>query len=74
MKKTLLISKPTLIYPDNFIWNFHKYILICFSRIQQWRQNAKTRKQLENLPLYLLRDIGLTEQQCRCELQKKFWE
>jgi len=74
IRKSLLVSKPTDIYFDNSKWNLSRYAQNCQSLIQKWRQNAKTRKQLANMPLYLLRDIGLTEPQVRSEVQKKFWQ
>lgn len=74
MRKTLLVSRPTEIYFDSSQWNISRYVRTCLSRVQQWHQNAKTRKQLADMPSCRLRDIGLTESQARCEMQKKFWQ
>ncbi|WP_432454708.1 MULTISPECIES: DUF1127 domain-containing protein [unclassified Agarivorans] len=39
-----------------------------------WIQRQKTRRQLAQLPAYLLRDIGLTEADRYQESRKNFWE
>lgn len=38
-----------------------------------WSQRRRTRMQLDKLPPYLLRDIGLTEDDARIEKIKPFW-
>ncbi len=43
-------------------------------RLQIFRRNARTRKHLANLPPYLRRDIGLTDEQVGHEINKKFWQ
>ena len=42
-------------------------------RVNTWRKNARARKELEGMPDYLLRDIGLSESQRDMELSKPFW-
>ncbi len=39
-----------------------------------WINRQKTRRQLAQLPAYLLRDIGLTEADRYQESRKHFWE
>ena len=55
-------------------WNLRQHALSWLRQIQKYRRNAKTRKQLADLPLHLRRDIGLTDEQIRHEVDKKFWE
>ncbi|MDW6001685.1 DUF1127 domain-containing protein [Vibrio mangrovi] len=45
-----------------------------YSLIKQWRQNAKTRRQLSELPEHLLEDIGVTPEEAHKESQKYFWD
>ncbi|QFT10660.1 DUF1127 domain-containing protein [Vibrio sp. THAF190c] len=45
-----------------------------YFKVQQFRQNAKTRKHLAALPDHLLNDIGLTHTQAQQEARKVFWE
>ena len=45
-----------------------------YFKVQQFRQNRKTRKHLADLPEHLLRDIGLTQTQAQQEARKAFWE
>jgi uncharacterized protein YjiS (DUF1127 family) len=45
-----------------------------YFKVQQFRQNAKTRKHLADLPDHLLNDIGLTHKQAQQEVRKAFWE
>lgn len=73
-KKSHLINGSTELYLDSRTWNIRQNVLTWLSWLQKWRQKVKTRKQLANLPAYLLRDIGLTDQQIRDESRKKFWQ
>jgi uncharacterized protein YjiS (DUF1127 family) len=41
--------------------------------INQWQHNRRTRRQLAELPDYLLKDIGLSRCSVENELQKPFW-
>ncbi len=45
-----------------------------YSKLGLYCQNRRTRKQLSELPDYLLRDIGITSEQVDKELKKSFWE
>jgi uncharacterized protein YjiS (DUF1127 family) len=45
-----------------------------YSLIRRWRQNARTRHQLSELPDYLLDDIGVVRQQAQKEARKYFWK
>lgn len=45
-----------------------------YFKVLQFRQNAKTRKHLADLPDHLLNDIGLTHTQAQQEARKAFWE
>ena len=45
-----------------------------YLKVQRFRQNAKTRKHLADLPDHLLNDIGLTHTQAQQEARKAFWE
>lgn len=74
MRKSLLVSKPAAIYFDSSKWNVRQFARTCLSLIHKWHQNAKTRKQLANMPSYLLHDIGLTKSEVYHEIQKKFWQ
>lgn len=47
---------------------------ISLSRLKQYRQNAKQRKQLAQLPDYLLKDIGVTRAEALEEAEKPFWK
>jgi uncharacterized protein YjiS (DUF1127 family) len=55
-------------------WIFHRYTLFWLSRIKKWHQNAKTRRELADLPSHRYWDIGLTQQQVQDEIKKKFWQ
>lgn len=74
MKNFLLISRSTEIHPESGRLDLRHFVLTWWLRIQQWRHNARSRRQLANLPDWLRRDIGLTEQQIRQEIRKKFWQ
>lgn len=39
-----------------------------------WRQRTRTRRQLSELPVYLLKDIGLNESDRYQEISKPFWQ
>ncbi|MFM2608877.1 DUF1127 domain-containing protein [Vibrio chagasii] len=45
-----------------------------YFKVQKFRQNAKTRQHLADLPEHLLNDIGLTQAQAQKEMRKAFWE
>ncbi|MEZ8058686.1 DUF1127 domain-containing protein [Vibrio splendidus] len=45
-----------------------------YSNFERYLQNRRTRKQLSELPEYLLIDIGITQDQVDQELKKSFWE
>ena len=45
-----------------------------YSKLRLYIRNRRTRKQLSELPDYLLRDIGVTSEQVEKELKKSFWE
>ncbi|KAB0290480.1 DUF1127 domain-containing protein [Vibrio fortis] len=45
-----------------------------YFKVQQFRQNSKTRKHLADLPDHLLNDIGLTHTEAQQEARKAFWE
>ncbi|MCZ4308890.1 DUF1127 domain-containing protein [Vibrio atlanticus] len=45
-----------------------------YSNFERYLQNSRTRKQLSELPEYLLRDVGITQEQVDKELKKSFWE
>lgn len=42
--------------------------------VNDWYERRRTRQQLAQMPAYLLRDIGLTEQDRQKELNKRFWQ
>ncbi|MFM2480967.1 DUF1127 domain-containing protein [Celerinatantimonas sp. YJH-8] len=42
--------------------------------LNSWHERHRTRQQLASMPDYLLRDIGLTEQDRQQELNKPFWQ
>jgi uncharacterized protein YjiS (DUF1127 family) len=74
MRRSLQAGKPIGTCFDSSTWNISQTVQTALSLIRKWRQNAKTRKQLDGMPAYMLRDIGLTESQVRAEMQKKFWQ
>ena len=74
IKKSMLLRVSTEMRSEGRRWEVRKFVLTWRSRIQKWRHNAQTRKQLANLPAWLYPDIGLSEQQIRHEIQKKFWQ
>ncbi|MFA0694570.1 DUF1127 domain-containing protein [Vibrio sp. 10N.222.49.C9] len=45
-----------------------------YSKLRLYLQNHRTRKQLSELPGYLLKDVGITYEQLERELKKSFWE
>ena len=45
-----------------------------YSNFERYLQNRRTRKQLSELPEYLLIDVGITQDQVDQELKKSFWE
>ncbi|RQW64443.1 DUF1127 domain-containing protein [Vibrio viridaestus] len=51
--------------------NRHKKFL---STLIKWYRNAKTRHHLEDLPDYLLDDIGVSRQDAKQEINKPFWK
>ncbi|MDN3610865.1 DUF1127 domain-containing protein [Vibrio ostreicida] len=44
------------------------------SKLVQWRHNYRSRRQLKDLPLHILRDIGLDAEQARDESGRPFWD
>ena len=42
--------------------------------LSTWRERAIQRKQLKQLPVHLLKDIGLTPMQAEQEAAKPFWQ
>ena len=42
--------------------------------LQVWHQRRVTRRQLSQLPDYLLRDIGITRADAEQEVNKTFWQ
>lgn len=44
-----------------------------YSVIVCWHRNKVTRRQLKQMPNYLLDDIGVTQQQAKRESDKAFW-
>ncbi|PSJ47750.1 hypothetical protein C7H85_02710 [Zobellella endophytica] len=45
-----------------------------FSTLSTWLQRSRTRRQLSELPAYLLKDIGLNESDRYQEVSKPFWQ
>lgn len=74
MLTRILTAVESTPYSGRYKWHLHQSISAWLSRIRKWRQNATTRKELAKLPSYLYQDIGLTEQQVRQEIHKKFWQ
>jgi uncharacterized protein YjiS (DUF1127 family) len=42
--------------------------------LRQWRQRARSRRELAGLDDYLLRDIGVSRSQAQFESGKRFWQ
>jgi len=42
--------------------------------LKHWRQRQRTRQQLDQLPAYLLKDIGMDRHTRTTESQKPFWQ
>ena len=50
-------------------------IAIAFAvTLAKWAQNARSRQALSRLDQHHLRDIGLTPDQARTEVERKFWQ
>ncbi|NOH97347.1 DUF1127 domain-containing protein [Vibrio sp. 99-70-13A1] len=45
-----------------------------YSYFLKWRQNSKTRKDLSELPDYLLEDIGVSKVEANKESSRPFWD
>lgn len=43
------------------------------ARLRLWRRRARDRRELLRLDTRLLRDIGVTADEARCEAAKPFW-
>jgi uncharacterized protein YjiS (DUF1127 family) len=41
--------------------------------VATWELRHRTRKQLTDMPVYLLRDIGIDEMEAAFEVEKPFW-
>lgn len=50
-----------------------KRLSVLLKTFNQYRQNAQQRKQLAQLPDYLLKDIGVTRADALKEAEKPFW-
>jgi uncharacterized protein YjiS (DUF1127 family) len=48
-------------------------MLRLMARLQLWRQNSRTRRQLAQLDGRQLADAGITQSERETELQKPFW-
>ncbi|WP_406566473.1 DUF1127 domain-containing protein [Aestuariirhabdus haliotis] len=44
-----------------------------YERVMQWKQRARSRRYLRDMPSYLLKDIGIDEPQRQEEIRKPFW-
>nr|WP_298165424.1 DUF1127 domain-containing protein [uncultured Pseudomonas sp.] len=67
MERSLSSSLPTL-NPTHRHW-LHRLL----AALQQWRHNARSRRQLAKLDAYLLSDAGITESDRLAEISKPFW-
>ena len=47
--------------------------LRCLARLQAWRQNSRSRRQLAQLDARQLADAGITQAERDAELDKPFW-
>ena len=54
--------------------SFFQHIVEVYHLCNTWILRQKTRRQLAQLPAYLLRDIGLSEADRYQESRKHFWE
>ncbi|MFM2485590.1 DUF1127 domain-containing protein [Celerinatantimonas yamalensis] len=54
--------------------NLKQFIQIASNMMNHWHERQRTRQHLDDMPAYLLRDIGLDEQQRQQELAKHFWQ
>ena len=73
-EKTVLIDHLNERHVINRRWNISRHITTLLKIMQRWRQNARTRKQLADLPAHLHQDIGLSHRQICQESDKKFWQ
>lgn len=55
---------------NNFVLFAQKFSNV----LNHWQERHRTRQHLEEMPDYLLRDIGLNEHQRQQELDKHFWQ
>lgn len=70
----ILASRTPSQYMDVCKQTIRQALLTLRDLTRRWRRNARTRKALAKLSSHLYQDIGLTEQQIRHELKKKFWQ
>jgi len=47
---------------------------VWLTKFNQYRENARQRRQLAQLPDYLLKDIGVTRADALKEAEKPFWK
>ena len=73
-EKSLLINELHEQYEISKQWHISQRIQMWLKVIYQWRQNARTRRQLADLPAHLRQDIGLSDRQVHRESNKKFWQ
>ncbi|NLS12695.1 DUF1127 domain-containing protein [Vibrio sp. SM6] len=51
-----------------------RWIKVLKYRWVLYRRNARTRRQLHELPPHLLRDVGIEPHQVRDEVRRSFWD
>ncbi len=66
-------AQNTVIVPEIDLTQVKGPLNKLIARIQMMRQNARTRRQLADLPPHLLNDIGISEGMRVQELDKPFW-
>lgn len=50
-----------------------RWLYAATRRLRLWRRRARDRRELLRLDTRLLRDIGVTADEARCEATKPFW-
>ena len=74
MNNVLLVNKTF----DNekisaFVYKIVQKLETMYQVVNTWNKRREGRKQLTNLPNYLLKDIGLNRHDMESEINKPFW-
>lgn len=54
--------------------NNQSVVKLILTKVNEWRRNSVTRKELEHLSEHMLNDIGLTRSEADRESARYFWD